>query len=47
MKKIGLLALIALITISTTQAQTVKFNSTEGTAIKGYDAVAYFMQLCN
>jgi YHS domain-containing protein len=44
MKKSGFLLLIALVTISTTHAQTVKINTIEGTAIKGYDAVAYFMQ---
>jgi YHS domain-containing protein len=44
MKKSGFLLLIALVTISTTHTQTVKINTIEGTAIKGYDAVAYFMQ---
>jgi YHS domain-containing protein len=44
MKKLGFLALIAIVTISSSQAQFVKFNSTEGTAIRGYDAVAYFLQ---
>ena len=43
MKKFQLIALIVSITIGTLQAQSVKFNSTDGIAIKGYDAVAYFM----
>jgi YHS domain-containing protein len=30
--------------VSISNAQNVKFNSTEGVAIKGYDVVAYFTQ---
>lgn len=30
--------------VNTTKAQIVKFNATDGIAIKGYDPVAYFFQ---
>lgn len=38
---IGLLAIMLATTIN---AQTVKFNATDGISIKGYDPVAYFNQ---
>ncbi len=42
--KILLIGLLAIMLAATTNAQTVKFNATDGIAIKGYDPVAYFNQ---
>lgn len=40
--KILLIGLLAIMLSATTNAQTVKFNATDGISIKGYDPVAYF-----
>jgi hypothetical protein len=38
------IGLLALMFVTTANAQTVKFNATDGNAIKGFDPVAYFFQ---
>jgi len=42
--KILSIGLLALLFVTTANAQTVKFNAIDGIAIKGYDPVAYFNQ---
>lgn len=42
--KIALITLVALLVSLSTFAQTTSYFSTNGTAIKGYDAVAYFLE---
>lgn len=44
MKRVLSVILLTIFTIGITNAQSVKFNSTDGVAIKGYDVVAYFAQ---
>ncbi len=44
MKQIFSVIRLTILTIGITNAQSVKFSSTDGVAIKGYDVVAYFVQ---
>jgi hypothetical protein len=44
MKQIFSILMFTVLAVSISNAQNVKFNSTEGVAIKGYDVVAYFTQ---
>lgn len=44
MKQIFSILIFTLLAVSISHAQDVKFNSTDGVAIKGYDVVAYFTQ---
>lgn len=40
-----LICFLALTLVNPINAQIVKFNATDGIAIKGYDPVAYFLQI--